>query len=103
MVLSPFQGKHYSLLHCCPVAVFQAYCLRSRIDGNGYDAAEYARHRSRSGSTDPRHLTGEMIRQMNALQKKGSGNASAAAVAAASMAYQHQMQMHATYERVLKV
>ena len=43
-----------------------------------------------------------MIRQMNALQKKGA-NASAAAAAAASLAYQHQLQMQATYERVLRV
>lgn len=64
-----------------------------RIESNAYEDL-----RSRSNS----HLTGEMIRQMNALQKKHGGNASAAA-AATALAYQHQLQMQATYERVLRV
>ena len=72
----------------------------SRIDGNGFSDAEFIRNRSRSGSHDPRHLSGEVIRQMSVLNKKG--NASAAA-AAASMAYQQQLQMQETYARVLKV
>ena len=72
----------------------------SRIEGNGFSDAEYIRNRSRSGSHDPRHLSGEVIRQMSVLNKKG--NASAAA-AAASMAYQQQLQMQETYARVLKV
>ena len=55
--------------------------------------------RSRSSSSDPRHLTGEMINQMNALRKKDS------ATMAASLAdcHRQQMQMQAIYERALRV
>ena len=76
--------------------------FRSYSDASS-TASEYQQqpHRSRSSSQDPRHLTGEMIRHINALQKKG-GNA---ATLAASLAdYQRQqLQMQATYERVLRV
>ena len=60
------------------------------------------RNRSRSGPHDPRHLTGEVIRQMSVLNRKG-GNANAVAASVAALAYQQQLQMQATYERVLKV
>ena len=55
--------------------------------------------RSRSSSSDPRHLTGEMINQMNALRKKDS------ATMAASLAdcHRQQLQMQAIYERALRV
>ena len=47
-------------------------------------------------------MTGEVIRQMSVLNRKG-GNANAVAASAAALAYQQQLQMQATYERVLKV
>ena len=55
--------------------------------------------RSRGSSSDPRHLTGEMINQMNALRKKDS------ATMAASLAdcHRQQLQMQAIYERALRV
>ena len=55
--------------------------------------------RSRSSSSDPRHLTGEMINQMNALRKKDN------ATIAASLAdcHRQQLQMQAIYERALRV
>ncbi len=90
----------------------------SRMDGNGYDPELAARQRARSGSdlggggrplSSQLHLTGEMIRQMNAVPnaKKPASSATsasvAAAAAAASLAYQQQIQMQAVYERALKV
>ena len=55
--------------------------------------------RSRSSSSDPRHLTGEMINRMNAFRKKDN------ATIAASLAdcHRQQMQMQAIYERALRV
>ena len=66
------------------------------------NAADFHPHlhgsRSRS-SSDPRHLTGEMIRQMNALQKKDS----ATIVASLADCQRQQLQMQAIYERALRV
>ena len=55
--------------------------------------------RSRTSSSDPRHLTGDMILQMNALKKKDN------ATIAASLAecQRQQLQMQAIYERALRV
>ena len=55
--------------------------------------------RSRSSSSDPRHLTGEMIRQMNALKQKDS----ATIVASLADCQRQQLQMQAIYERALRV
>ena len=83
------------------MAIFNHFFFTfSRIEGNGFSDAEFIRNRSRSGSHDPRHLSGEVIRQMSVLNKKGNATAAAAA---ASMAYQQQLQMQETYARVLKV
>ena len=67
-------------------------------------AADFHLHGSRSrsaSSSDPRHLTGEMIRQMNALQKKGADNATI--VASLADCQRQQLQMQAIYERALRV
>ena len=76
----------------------------SGVPSNAVSAADFhpAAHlhgsRSRS-SSDPRHLTGEMIRQMNALQKKDN----ATIVASLADCQRQQMQMQAIYERALRV
>jgi len=54
--------------------------------------------RSRSTSSDPRHLTGEMIRQMNSLKQKDS----ATIVASLADCQRQQLQMQAIYERALR-
>ncbi len=62
----------------------------------------YPGHQRSRSHSDPRHLTGEMIRQINALQKK-QGGPNAAALAATIADYQRQqLQMQATYEKVLR-
>ena len=99
-----------------------------RIDGNGYDQSAAAASgqqpplsatataasdfpgqfsRSRSGSSDPRHLTGEMIRQMNAAAAAAGSGAKKAdhnTIVASLADYQRQqIQMQAAYEKVLRV
>lgn len=75
----------------------------SRIDGNGYNDASstvtdiYHPARSRSSGDRSGHLTGEMIRQINALQKQKSSFA-----ASFADIQRQQLQMQATYERVLR-
>ena len=67
-----------------------------RIDGNGYEGGERTSDvRSASRSSSDRHLTGEMIRQMNAKKEN---------IVASLQDYQRQqLQMQAAYEKVLRV
>lgn len=83
--------------------------MHFRIDGNGYNDASSVTelyHQSRSSlSRSDRgggggHLTGEMIRQINALQKQQQKQQSFAASFADIQ--RQQLQMQATYERVLR-
>lgn len=77
--------------------------MHFRIDGNGYNDASstvtdiYHPARSRSSGDRSGHLTGEMIRQINALQKQKSSFA-----ASFADIQRQQLQMQATYERVLR-